>query len=343
MKKSIKFDDREVYDILADLSETLNVSLDVDHNEHCLRIPEALGSGYIKCIQFDHGLGVLDVDCLLHEGVQFEILQGNLRPLKIIFNREHAFKHRFKSQTQFNSIEKLQSIMVSGSSTDPHIMRLPSKVPICIFSLEINRKLFEEKTEQFLSEMNDELVELFQDVNGVNRFFHKMNYSLDISELLKEFTECELSGFTKAVFQEGKAYELLSHQLRQYLEVKNSPKEQKIVQQAIIEKVNKAVKIIKEEIASMDSVVLLARRVGINQNTLQSAFKQLHNASVNEYIRNYRIERAKEYIEKTDLNITEICYEIGINSRSYFARLFKEKYGVTPKIYADRIRRQKVK
>jgi len=73
-------------------------------------------------------------------------------------------------------------------------------------------------------------------------------------------------------------------------------------------------------------------------------FKQLYGKSVNQYIRDVRIEMAKVLIETSDLNITEITYAIGINSRSYFSKLFKERYSLSPKQYLlkNRVRSRRI-
>ena len=91
--------------------------------------------------------------------------------------------------------------------------------------------------------------------------------------------------------------------------------------------------IIENEIDVLGSIMNLASRVGLNQNTLQEGFNHLYKKSVNQYIRDVRLHKAKVLMENSDLNITEITYKIGINSRSYFSKLFKEKYGVSPKAY----------
>ena len=52
----------------------------------------------------------------------------------------------------------------------------------------------------------------------------------------------------------------------------------------------------------------------------------------------HAIEKTKEYLENTDLNITEISYKVGINSRSYLSKLFKEKYNITPKEYHTQVK-----
>ncbi|MDX1318460.1 MAG: AraC family transcriptional regulator, partial [Xanthomarina gelatinilytica] len=38
-------------------------------------------------------------------------------------------------------------------------------------------------------------------------------------------------------------------------------------------------------------------------------------------------------IKNTDMNISEVVYTIGLTSRSYFSKIFKEKYNCSPKDY----------
>lgn len=341
MSKKLQVSDMDVSDVVKDMADVLNIGYEVNHNEYCLRIPEHLGKGYVKATKFDHGIGVVETDYLLKDELHFELQRGVVHPLKIIFNRQSSFTHEFTEDETPNMIRRLESCIVSSTPTNNHVFRFPANKPICIFSLEINRKLFEERIESFLPKMNDDLSGLFRDVNGINKFYYKGNYTLEISEFLEQFTDCDLEGFMKSVFLEGKASEILVHQLQQYLDDLNEPDKRKILRQSTIEKVLEAVGIIQEELESIDNITVLAKRVGLNQNTLQAGFKHLYKASVKEYIRDYRIEKAKELLETTSLNITEITYKIGINSRSYFSKIFKKKYGISPKVYLKKMRSDK--
>ncbi|SEL95502.1 transcriptional regulator, AraC family [Aquimarina amphilecti] len=341
MKKKIHIQDRDVKDVVIDLAKSLGVSYEDANHEHCVRLPEEFGSGYVKSYQFDFGIGVVETDYLLKKDFHFELEKGIIHPLKIIFNRESGFYHKLEKNEESREIKRLENVIVSSTPKNNHVFKIPANTPICIFSIEINRKLFEGKIESFLANMNEDLVELFRDVNGINEFYYKNYYSLEISKFISEFTECELSGFMRQVYLEGKAYEILTHQLQQYLDDLNEPDRRLILRQATIESIEEAVTIIKEELESVDNVVNLAKRVGLNQNTLQNGFKQLYKTSVNEYIRNFRIDSAKELLETSELNITEITYKVGINSRSYFSKLFKNRFGVNPKQYLNQVRNKK--
>ncbi|WP_318312620.1 helix-turn-helix transcriptional regulator [Flagellimonas crocea] len=337
MSAKFEISDSDIKNVIQDLAKNFKVEIEEDNNEFCVRIPDKIGSGFIKGTHFNHGVGVLEFDFYLKKKLVLEHKKGAVHPLKIMFNRESTIFHEFDETNDHHEINRLESAILSSTPQNNHILSFPPNQPICVYSLEINRKLFEEKINEFLEEMNEDLMGLFRDVNGVNLFYHKEFYSLEIAKFLEEFTECDLTDFMKTVYQEGKAYEILSHQLQQYLDDLNGEGKHQILRQATLSKIEKAAKIIEDEIGRMDNIVTLAKRVGLNQTTLQQGFKRLYNASVNEYIRNFRVEKAKELLEDSNMNITEISYKLGINSRSYLSKLFKEKYGISPKEYQNQM------
>lgn len=340
-KEKVVVGDIETSDIVKDMADALSVDFEENHNEYCLRIPKKNGSGYVKATIFDCGIGVLETDYFLKKELHFELKRGIIHPLKIIFNRQSAFTHEFAEDKEVHDVNRLESIMISSTPTNNHIFKIPADVPICTFSIEINRKLFEEKISSFLADMNEDLISLFRDTNGINKFYYKDQYSLDIAKFIEEFTECELNGFMKSIFLEGKTYEILIHYIQQYLDDSYTPEKRKILRQATVERIEEAVEIIKNEITSVDNISVLAKRVGVNPNTLQNGFKHLYKSSVNEFIKNHRIEKAKELLETSNLNISEITYKIGINSRSYFSKIFKQRYGISPNTYLKKSREDK--
>jgi AraC-like DNA-binding protein len=47
-----------------------------------------------------------------------------------------------------------------------------------------------------------------------------------------------------------------------------------------------------------------------------------------------RLKRAAQYLEKSQLSVSEIAYEVGFNDPKYFSRYFKEEFGMVPSEYA---------
>ena len=56
--------------------------------------------------------------------------------------------------------------------------------------------------------------------------------------------------------------------------------------------------------------------------------KALTNHTPSEFIRNLRLKRAAKLIEGGFGNVAEVCYEVGFNNLSYFAKCFKELFKV---------------
>ena len=81
------------------------------------------------------------------------------------------------------------------------------------------------------------------------------------------------------------------------------------------------------------TVEYLCRKTGLGPNKLQKGFKNMHKRTIIDYIRNIRLERAVELIGNSNMSITEIVYSVGLSSRSYFSKIFKRKYKISPKHY----------
>ncbi|CAN0606567.1 unnamed protein product, partial [Ectocarpus sp. 12 AP-2014] len=165
-----------------------------------------------------------------------------------VFNREKSIWHEFEGQEKQTEIKHLESAIFSCNSKYGNVLTLKAKEPVCFFSLEINRKLFEEKIESFLPEINEDLEGLFRDVNGINLFFHKAHYSLDIAKCIEEINQTEDQGFTKSVFIEGKCYEILAHHLRQYVDDASPSEKRTILRQSTVVKIEHAANIIDESL-----------------------------------------------------------------------------------------------
>jgi signal transduction histidine kinase/DNA-binding response OmpR family regulator/ligand-binding sensor domain-containing protein len=79
------------------------------------------------------------------------------------------------------------------------------------------------------------------------------------------------------------------------------------------------------------NVEKLADELLLSRSKLYRKIKALTGLTANEFIRNIRLEKSKNYIENTEYSISEICYKVGFSSPSYFTKCFKIQYGVLPK------------
>ena len=341
MGKNCKISGETAEQLISSLAKSLSSDFEVENNEYCFDVPEEYGAGYFRGIQFTHGLSVLEFDVFLQKPLKITFDKEKLNPLRLLFNSDSPLRHANSDSSDDTKVGKLHRIMFCNGVSSKHAINLKKLERVSVFIINLDRKAFEEKIDAFANDVSEDLAIIFKDLNGVNYVFNLDTFPLEISKTIEEFKACELDEFMKPVFLEGKAYEILTHEIQNYSDNLKGKNNKKLIRKSTVEKVEKAVDIIKNELDVRINVYNLAKRVGLNQNSLQSGFKVLFKTSVNEYIKNYRLELAKTLLENSDLNVTEITYKIGINSRSYFSKLFKEKYGISPNDYLKQVRKTK--
>jgi transcriptional regulator GlxA family with amidase domain len=69
-------------------------------------------------------------------------------------------------------------------------------------------------------------------------------------------------------------------------------------------------------------------------------FKTETGTSVGRYLKNLRLQEAKELIETTSLSIKQIMAKVGIKDKSNFARDFRKAYGLSPVQYRRNVQRE---
>lgn len=74
----------------------------------------------------------------------------------------------------------------------------------------------------------------------------------------------------------------------------------------------------------------LCRKVGMSRSHLHLKITALTGRSTSNFIRTLRLQKAKELLENTQMNVSEVTFEVGMNDRSYFSRKFKEEFGLSP-------------
>ena len=103
--------------------------------------------------------------------------------------------------------------------------------------------------------------------------------------------------------------------------------------------INKFRKIIEEKLIDSDlNVDEIGKSMGLSRVQLYRKIKSLTNYAPNELVRIIRLKAAEQLILKTEKSISEIAYETGFSSPSYFTKCFKEYFTESPTEYVKRIK-----
>ena len=77
----------------------------------------------------------------------------------------------------------------------------------------------------------------------------------------------------------------------------------------------------------------ICKAIAMSRSQLHLKIKALTNRSTSHYIRAFRLMRAREMFGTTDLNVTEVAFEVGFRDVAYFSRSFSAEFGVSPRDY----------
>ncbi|MEO9476793.1 MAG: AraC family transcriptional regulator [Cyclobacteriaceae bacterium] len=83
------------------------------------------------------------------------------------------------------------------------------------------------------------------------------------------------------------------------------------------------------------SIEELAQLSNLSVSSFKREFKNEFDDTPSHYFNSQRIKKAKELLKLTDINISEIAYEIGYNDPLYFTRLFKKREGLSPTAFRN--------
>lgn len=77
----------------------------------------------------------------------------------------------------------------------------------------------------------------------------------------------------------------------------------------------------------------LAQAVGMSRSQLYKKLMAVTGKSPLDFVRTLRMKRARQLLDKSQLQVSEIAYQVGYNTLKSFTENFKQEYGVTPTDY----------
>lgn len=100
--------------------------------------------------------------------------------------------------------------------------------------------------------------------------------------------------------------------------------------------IQNAVKVVEENLTGKDfSVEEMSRMLGMSRVQLYKKLYSLTGKTPIEFIRFIRIQRAAQLLEKSQLTVSEVAYQVGFNNPKYFAKYFRDEYKMLPSAYAS--------
>lgn len=91
--------------------------------------------------------------------------------------------------------------------------------------------------------------------------------------------------------------------------------------------------VVEQHYATPVSLPQLAYLSGRSLSSFKRDFVSIYNTSPAQWIREQRLEKAKEMLLETTFSVTDICYSLGFENSTHFSRIFKDRFGKSPSLF----------
>lgn len=325
-------------DILSQLNIWLKGELIEEWGERTLSFDNEIGKGEIRNIGFEWGVSLLDWDVSFYEDVKLVFKTSSISPIEFVFISKGSFKYSEDNRGQYLNLEQFQNIILSPKRNARKTFLFPSGKELKVNFIRILRKDYLKKKNNNVTYLNELLLSVFNDTEGNKPYTHGGSFNLKIADEIKALNKVHESGILRTLSLEGRIYLILSLQLLEHHKFESHDSLPESLSKSDIKNIHKLSEFILDNISGPISVDILSKESGVSPKKLQLGFKVLYSKTVNEYVRQLKLEISRDYLKNTELSVSEIVYAVGIKSRSYFSKIFTEAYGILPTEYRKQLR-----
>lgn len=215
---------------------------------------------------------------------------------------------------------------------------VPANTHVRILHVHITPNLFRTLLQNELEILPKELLSALEGKTA-KPFLQRGAFHFGIQECVHHALHGACRGMPRRVFLEGKALELIALQLSWLNARKGGSGRPASLNTRERNAVQAARELLVADIASQPGLVELSRRVGLNLQKLQSGFQQQFGSTIYGFLKEYRLQQARQLFDQGDMNVSEVAWHIGYTNISHFSAAYKRRFGILPKQYLKSMHR----
>ena len=307
-------------------------STEVAHNsgEYVFGFPIQLGDGYIKGMDFTNGLTLFCLEGTFTDDFNLTFTENRNQSLMMVFCMDGNMELHKTSQNHLG-FQPLQSLITVINPGSQYRLKIPEGVKANCHIIIIGEKEFL----RLMGDSTDEYSLLLREMVN-SSVEYDFRYSIAAMDIFQEIKKSRFSGALNKIYTEGKVLEVVSHQLKQYIDESGPFSNLDMLRKKDIQKMLEAKEILLSDLQKPPVIKELARLIGTNENKLKRGFKQMFGKTITNFIIDKRLEQARILLADDQWSIKEISERTGYQSSSAFTKVFKKKFGITPKQFLKR-------
>lgn len=319
----------DIQTLFKTLKTELGGSVTANATEYDLQLKQELGRGSVRAINLEEGVSVLELHLHVNEDIQFHIDSMVGTHVNFIYCSKGKLSHSFGTESNIHTIETFQTSILSNVVSGSNTICVEKDIPTVATIISVNTKHEGANTSYWMNSIKH----LFIDQKAED-YLYIGSYNLKIADSIKQLQAITQEGLVRSLLTKGIVNVILALEIEQHNhDLENSDTAELSLTKSEIEAIEDLTEYINNYPDLDHRIDRLTKKVGLSAAKIQEGIKFKHGLTICEYIRSVRLTKSEEMISSTDLNISEIVYSLGFSSRSYFSKIFKERFNCSPTHY----------
>lgn len=330
--KTIQLNTDKIKNMFQQLHTNFGGEMTHDNKEYTLEVNNLLGNGTVKGINFADGTSFLEFDMVFEEDLTLINRTLNNNPIYFAYCSDGHITHSFGENGEKRQLGKYQTGILTSNKIEDHVITFSKGVTTKTTLIVVNTA--QNGFFQIKNSLNSKLRKVFFEKKNSENYVYIGSQNLKILTEIDKLQNIKARGIVRNLMIKGALNIILALELQHHTnDLTDASKNLGSLKQKELNNIKELSDFIKNYPENEYSIVYLSNKSGLSPSKLQEGFKILHNNTISEYIRNVRLDAAEDLIRTSNLNISEVVYSIGFTSRSYFSKIFKEKYHCNPSRY----------
>ena len=321
---SVTISKQDYWDLVYEARQKKNLN-DKDRFDITYQYPEQLGQGTYREIELRQGIELGIESCQLHDNLIVKAPE-----------RSHVLEYVFKISGRSNYVTSGQYALCGSGIAPIETWEQSAAEP----TVEVNVHIEPEVFQAFLGDRELASMGLEHLMRKGDRYYYNFlgTTTVAMQTVLHQILHCPFQGITKKIYLESKVWELMALLIEEERERHQDEGSVLTLKPDDIDRIHHAKKILIQQSDNPPLLLDLARQVGLNDCTLKRGFREVFGTTAFGYLHDHRLEQARQLLLENRFNVSEVAARVGFGSCSYLSRVFRKKYGVSPKQYQSQYR-----
>lgn len=320
-------------EMLRQFANYFNASLVDSPGSALLDLSNEQGRGTIKLFELYPGLTAWIYDIEFAEDFEFEFEFSGEKPYYLAYHLKGRQFHKYESEDTYMEIRQWQNFFLMGCESQKADFKIPGGELLQSCYLILHPDIIGDTNFKAQSHLDEYLDAIFQKSSANGPYRYLGDIDTETGKYVETLIHNDRTDLVGRLVTEGAILGMLASQLDSHKQEKDGNNPRISLSLSELERIKGLTEMIQNHPEDKPSIEHLADQLGLSQKKLQRGIRHVYGYSAHEFITNVRMELARELMETTDMNVSEICYNIGYSSRSHFSKVFRDRFGVLPSSY----------